>query len=186
MKARHIFLTLAAAIVLAAPTTVLAQTGPGPGDGSGSGGAWGGDQGRHGGGHGRFGDHEGGDGLRFFEHMLPRLAEELGLSDEQLSEIQTIVDTARPKIEDSAQKLREGRETYREAIEDPTYFNEEAFRAHAEAQHSIQTELGVVVGQAKADVFSVLTPEQREQLEEMRGSFGKRSFRHSGGRRSNS
>ena len=31
-----------------------------------------------------------------------------------------------------------------------------------------------------------LTPEQREQLEEIRGSFGKRGFRRGGGRRSGS
>jgi len=41
----------------------------------------------------------------------------------------------------------------------------------------------VVAGKAKADVFHVLTPEQREQLEEMRGDRGKRFMRRSGGRR---
>jgi Spy/CpxP family protein refolding chaperone len=111
MRARNIILTLAATIILAAPLTVFAQAGPG--DGSGSGGAWGGGHGPHGGNQGWFGDGEGGHGLRFFEHMLPRLAEELGLSDEQLSEIQTIVNEARPKIEEYAQQLREGREAYR-------------------------------------------------------------------------
>jgi len=186
MRARNIILTIAAAALLAAPTAVFAQNGPGPGDGSGSGGAWGGGHGPHGGNQGWFGDGEGGHGLRFFEHMLPRLAEELGLSDEQLSEIQTIVDEARPKIEEYAQQLREGREAYREEIEDPTYFNPEAFRAHAEIQHGIQTNLGLVAGQAKADALKVLTPEQLEQLEEMRGNFGKRTFRRGGGRRSSS
>jgi Spy/CpxP family protein refolding chaperone len=160
MKARHIFLTMAAVVILTVPVTVLAQTGPGPG---------------HGGGHGRFGDRDGADGLRFFEHRLPRVAEELGLSDEQLSEIQTIVDQARPKIESYAEQLRDGRETYRSAIEDPTYFDEESFRDHATAQHEIQTELGVVAGQAKADALKVLTPEQLAQLEEMRGNFGRKS-----------
>jgi Spy/CpxP family protein refolding chaperone len=118
--------------------------------------------------------------------MLPRLAEELGLSDEQLAEIQTIIDEARPKIEGYSEQLREGRETYRDAVEDPTYFNEEAFRAHAGAQHEIQTELGVVAGQAKANALKVLTPEQLAQLEEMRGNFGRKSFRRSSGRRSSS
>jgi Spy/CpxP family protein refolding chaperone len=179
MKARHIFLTMAAVVILTVPVTVLAQTGPGPGpgpgDGSKSGGAWVGGHGHHGGGHGRFGDRDGADGLRFFEHRLPRVAEELGLSDEQLSEIQTIVDQARPKIESYAEQLRDGRETYRSAIEDPTYFDEESFRDHATAQHEIQTELGVVAGQAKADALKVLTPEQLAQLEEMRGNFGRKS-----------
>lgn len=186
MRARNIILTIAAAALLAAPTSAFAQNGPGPGDGSGSGGGWGGGQGHHGGGHERFGNPEGADGLRFFERMLPRLAEELGLSDEQLTEIQAIVDEARPKIEEYAQAFRNGREVYRAANGDPTFFDEESFRAHAAAQHQIQTELGVVAGQAKADALKVLTPEQLAQLEEMRGKFGQKNFRRGGGRRSSS
>lgn len=186
MKARNIILTIAAIAVLAAPTTVLAQTGSGPGDGSGSGGTWGGGHGPHGGGQGRFGDDDAAHGLRFFERMLPRLAEELELSEEQLTEIQAIVDEARPKIEEYAQALRDGREVYRATNEDPTYFDEESFRAHASVQHQIQTELGVVAGQTKADALKVLTPEQLAQLEEMRGKFGQKNFRRRGGRRSTS
>ena len=134
MKARHIILTIAAIAILAGPATVLAQMGPGDGPG------------RHGG--GRPGDH-----LGFLERALPRMAEELGLSDQQLAEIEAIVDEARPKIEAYAEQLREGRETYREGIEDPTYFDEEKFRAHTNSQHEIQTELGVVAGQAKANAL---------------------------------
>jgi Spy/CpxP family protein refolding chaperone len=186
MRARNFILTIAAAAFLAAPTAVFAQNGPGPGDGTGSGGAWGGGQGRHGGDQGRIGNPEGVDGLRFFERMLPRLAEELGLSDEQLAQIQTIVDEARPKIEGFAQQLRDGREAYRAAHEDPTYFNADDFRAHATIQHEIQTELGVVTGQAKADAFEVLTPEQLAQLQELRGSFGSGKARRGGGRHSSS
>ena len=184
MRARNIILTIAAAVLLATPTAVFAQNGPGPGDGTGSGGIWGGGHGRHGGGQGWNGRDDAGHGLRFFEHMLPRLAEELGLSDKQLSEIQTIIDTARPQIEEYAQQLRDGRETYRAANEDPTYFNPEEFSAHALAQHEIQIKLGVVAGQAKADAFKVLTPDQLAQLEEMRGSFGNGKARRGGGRRS--
>jgi len=188
MKVRHIILPMAAVVILIAPVTVLAQTGPGPGPGygSGSGGAWGGGHGPHGGGPGRFGDHEGGDGLRFFEHMLPRLAEELGLSDQQLSEIQAIVDAARLKIDEKeyAEQLRAERDAYRAGNENPTVFNEGAFRQHAATQHRIQTELGVIVGQAKADAFEVLTEEQLEQLEEIRSNFGNKRSRRDGGRRS--
>jgi len=188
MRARNIILTIAAAAFLAAPTAVFAQNGPGPGDGTGSGGAWGGGQGHHGGGQGRIGNPEGVDGLRFFERMLPRLAEELGLSDEQISEIQTIVDTARQKVEEEGyvEQLQAEREAYRAANEDPTVFNEGAFRQHATAQHRIQTELGVVAGQAKADAFNVLTPEQFAQLQELRGSFGRGKARRGGGRHSSS
>jgi Spy/CpxP family protein refolding chaperone len=183
MKARNIILAIAAVIILAAPMTALAQAGPG--DGIGSGGAWGGGgHGRHGGGQGQFGGDNAGHGLRFFEHMLPRLAEELGLSDEQLTQIQAIVDEARPQIENFAQQLRDEREAYRAADDDPTYFDEAAFLVHAEKQHGIQTQLGVVAGHAKAAALDVLTEEQLAQLEEMRGSWGRKAFRRSGGRRS--
>jgi Spy/CpxP family protein refolding chaperone len=174
MKARHIILTIAAVAVLAAPTTVLAQGGPGGGFGQHRG-----DAGWHGGG-------EGGDHLGFFERMLPRMADELSLSDEQLEKIEAILDAARPEIEGYAEQLRNGREAYRAANDDPTVFDEGAFLVHAAAQHEIQTKLMVVVGNAKAEVFSVLNEEQRQQLEEMRGSFGRKASRRGGGRRSGS
>ncbi len=195
MRARHIILTFAAIAVLAAPATVLAQQGPGPGngtgtcDGSGPGGGtgsgpgWNGGQGPH---RGWRGAGEGPDGLDFFERMLPRMAEELGLTQEQLDEIQSIVDAARAKIEEERyfEQLWTEREAYRAANDDPRSFNESAFRAHAATQNQIQTELRVVLGQAKAEALNVLTAEQLEQLEELRGSFGRKSYRRGGGRRS--
>lgn len=167
MKARNTILTIAVVALLAVPTSALAQRGPGGGPG------W-------------HGEGMGGDHLRFFERRLPRMAEELGLSDEQLEKIEAIVDSARPEIESYAEQLRESREAYRATNDDPTVFNEGAFRAHAAAQHEIQTDLGVAVGKTKAEVFKVLTAEQIEQLEEMRENSGKRSYRRGGGRRSSS
>lgn len=186
MRARHIILTIAATILLAAPTAVLAQMGPGPGDGSGPGGGWGDGHGPHGGGHGFFGGDAGGSQLRFLERMLPRMAEELGLSDEQVEDIQAIADAARPQIEKYAEQLRAGRDAFREANSDPTVFDEGAFRAHAEAQHKIQTDLMVIVGKTKAEVFKILTPEQREQLQEIRSCVDKRWSRRGHRRRSTS
>jgi Spy/CpxP family protein refolding chaperone len=167
MKARSIILTIAVVALLAAPTSVLAQRGPGGGPG------W-------------HGVGMGGDHLGFFERRLPRMAEELGLSDEQLAKIEAIVDSARPEIETYVEQLREGQEAYRAANDDPTVFNEGAFRAHAAAQNEIQTNLRVVVGKTKAEVFKVLTPEQIEQIVDMRSNFGKRSHRGGGGRGSSS
>jgi Spy/CpxP family protein refolding chaperone len=163
MKARNIILTIAVAALLAAPASVSAQRGAGGGP------AW------HDGGMG--GDH-----LGFFERRLPRMAEELDLSEEQLNKIQAIVDTARPGIEIFAEQLRDERQAYRAANDDPTVFDEGAFRAHASKQNEIQTNLMVLVGQTKAQVFKVLTPEQIEQIVEMRNSFSKRSHRGVGGR----
>ena len=164
-------------MLIAVPGSAVAQSGPGYDPGGGS-------YGPHGGHHGGFTGGDGGGTLRFFEHMLPRLTERLELSEEQVAQIQTILDEARPDIEMYVELLRERREAYRAANSDPTVFDDVAFRLHAADQHADQVELMVVAGTAKADIFQVLTPEQREQLEKMRGDFGKRSLRRGGGRRS--
>ena len=177
MKTRNIILTILAAVLIGVPGSAVAQSGPGYGPGDGG-------YGPHGGFHG---DSAGGDGggiLRFFEHALPRLAERLELSDEQVAQIQAILEEARPDIEKYVELLKERREAYRAANDDPTVFDEVAFRAHAADQQADQVELMVLAGTATADIFQVLTPEQREQLEEMRSGSGKRSFRRGGGRRS--
>ncbi len=178
MRVRNIILTIAAAALVAVPLSLAAQgvPGGGPGDGPG-GGAWG--HGHHGGG----GNNGPGDGLAFFDRMLPRIAEKLGLTDEQLAEIQNIVDAARPEIENYAEQLAAGREAYREAHPNPTVFDEGAFRTHATEQSLIQIDLMALTQSTRAAALAVLTPEQLAQLEEMRGSFGKRSMRRPGGRR---
>lgn len=172
MKTRTIILTIAAAAI-ALPAALMAQGVPGIGPGAGVGFHHG-----HGGG---FDD----DGPGFLEHMLPHLADRLGLSDEQAARIETILDDARPTIEGYAEQLRVGRDAYREAHADPTVFDEAAFRAHAAEQSRIQIELMVSAQRTKALVLAELTPEQLAHLEEMRSEGGKRFMRRPGGRRSN-
>ena len=170
MKVRTLFLTLATLAVVAAPLMVTAQAGPGGGAGSGYGSR----------GHGPAGH---GNGLGFFDRALPRLAERLELSDQQMEAIQAIVDEARPQLENYAEQLRAGREAWREGNDDPTVFNEGAFRSHMDQQHRIKTELMVKVQQTKAQALAVLTPEQLEQFEEMHDQLGQRFKRGSGHRR---
>ena len=176
MKTRNIILTILAAVLVAVPGTVVAQSGSGYGPGGGGG------YGPHGGHHGGLAGEDGGGTLQFLEHMLPRLAERLELSDEQVAEIQAILDEEGPIIEGYVEDLRSGRETWRET-HDPAVFNEGAVRAFAESQGVIHADLMVAADRAKAGIFQVLSLEQREQLEEMRGDRGKRFMRRSGGRR---
>jgi len=164
-------------VLIAVPGSALAQSGPGYGP-------RGGGYGPHGGHLGGSADGDGGGILRFFEHALPRLAERLELSDEQVAQIQAILDEARPDIETYVGLLRERREAYHAANNDPTVFDDVAFRLHAADQHADQVELMVVAGTAKAEIFQVLTPEQLEHFEEMQADSGRRSFRRGGGRRS--
>ena len=175
MKARNLLLTMVAAALVLAPTAAIAQSAPG---------------GRHDGGTARYG-HGGGNfsapgaghGLGFFERMLPRIADRIGLSVEQMVQIEALIDESRPTIEGYVEQLEAGRESYRAENSDPTIFDEGSFRAHAQAQHEIQIELKVAVEKTKTEIHQLLTAEQREQLEEMRSERGERQKRHSGGRR---
>jgi Spy/CpxP family protein refolding chaperone len=173
MNARNIILTLAAAALMVAPA--FAQGGPG-GGGWGQGGQGGGSWGQRG--------PAGGHGLGFFERMLPRVAEEIGLTDEQLAEIQTIIDEARPAIEELTDQLRTLRMERREN-HDPAVFNEFETRSFAQQKADVEVEVMVVVDKTRAEVLQVLTEEQRQQLEEMRGNFGQGRFQRGSGRRGN-
>jgi len=177
MRARHIILTIAAAVVLAAPTAVLAQTGPGPGDGSGSGGGWGGGFGSHGGDIGGFGG-QGGGMLR----MIPRILRHLDLEPGQQELIEGILETTRTTIEPLVKQSKEQRNAFHEiyGIGD---FDDIAYREFFEALAAIDVEIKLASADAVSQVWKLLTPEQQQQIEDMRGSFGKGMARRGSGRR---
>jgi Spy/CpxP family protein refolding chaperone len=172
MKARNIFLTIAAAALLAAPTAGLAQSGPGPGQGSGSGGGWGGGAGWHGGG-------QGGGMLR----MLPRMLRHLDLESGQEEQIENILESARDEIETLATQSREAREAFHEdhGIGD---YQESAYREFFESLAAIDVEIRLVGADAVSQAWKILTVEQQEELLDLLESFGRGMKRRGGGRRS--
>jgi Spy/CpxP family protein refolding chaperone len=162
MKRIAILIPVIAAVLLA-PAAAIAQ-GPPPGP--------------HGRGHGFIE----GEGPFFLEHMLPFLEDHLELSDEQIAQIETILDSELPSIKETADELAAAREAYA-ANSDPAEFNEEAFRAFLESQVPTTIDLRVAVARTRAAVFQVLTSEQQEQLQNMRSQAGKRPSKRGTGRR---
>ena len=148
MRANTILITTLALAAIAVPGAALAQGFGGP--------------------HGMGGpDEVGGPGLPFLEHMLPRLAEELDLTDAQQSQIQAILDEETPAIESMREQLRNAHQAFRES-HPPGEFDEAAVRAFAESQSPTHVELMVAGARTMSRVHNVLTPEQREQLQQMR------------------
>lgn len=154
MKANTILITTLAMAAIAMPGSALAQGFGGP---PGFGGP----------------DEFGGPGLPFLEHMLPRLAEELNLTDAQRSQIQAILDEETPAIEAMRERLRDAHQAFRES-HPPGEFDEAAVRAFAESQSQTHVELMVAGARTMSRVHNVLTPEQREQLQQMRGRHHRR------------
>jgi protein CpxP len=159
MRANTILITTLAMAAMAMPGVALAQGFGGP---PGFGGP----------------DEDRGPGLPFLEHMLPRLAEELDLTDAQQGQIQAILDEETPAIESMREQLRNAHQAFRES-HPPGEFDEAAVRAFAESQSPTHVELMVAEARTKSRVHNVLTPEQRAQLQQMRDRRGPRG-RHGG------
>lgn len=155
MTRRNLILGITLAALAVGGSAVLA----GPG-GPGGPGMRGPDGSRHGG----FGAGRGGDGPL---GPLGRALHRLDLTDEQRAQIRTVVEAARPQLQQLRGQLRDGRQAFREA-NPPTTFDEAAIRAHVAAQSAVMADLAVLGAKVRADVLALLTPEQLEELERMR------------------
>ena len=181
MRARQIILTIAALAILASPAAVLAQSGPGPGPGDGNppGSGWGGGHGPHGG-QGGYGN-QGAGMLRIIQRILRHLDLEPG----QQEAIEGILESAREEIQPWMEQSRSLREAFHEThgIGD---FDEGIYRNHFQALAAIDVEIKLIAAEAVSQVWEQLNEEQKQQLEDMRGSFGGKSYRRGSGRRSTS
>lgn len=112
------------------------------------------------------GGHGGPDVMGLAMHLL-HLGETLGLSDQQKTDIEAILDTARPEFEALQEQMESAREEWRDNL-DPAVFDETAARNFAESQAAVHVNLMVLGMKTRAQVFNVLTPEQQEQLRQYR------------------
>ena len=176
MQARRLMITAATIAVLAAPGALFAQGHGGFGGGGGFG--WEG-----GFGDGGFGGHHGsgGFGLQRLERMLPRIADKLGLTEDQQTKIQATIDETLSATEGLRQELDETVDEYRAAHE-PRQFDEDEFRSFLQKMAPVKIDLAVADAGAMHYIFSeILTDEQREMLEGFKGMMGGRGPRRSGG-----
>jgi protein CpxP len=105
-------------------------------------------------------------------HMM-KLADELDLSKEQRTQIDRILDDARPRAREYVYALGDGRDALR-TLSAETEFDESRVRALAEQHAKAMVELIVMGARVSARINTVLTPEQRETLLQMRASHGGR------------
>jgi len=88
----------------------------------------------------------------------------LDLTDAQKSQIKTIDEAERAKVEPLVQQIRAAHEAI-EAATAHGQFNEQQVRALAAAEAQVQVELTVAHVRRQAAVYQVLTPEQRAKLD---------------------
>lgn len=175
MSKRPLIAIALAAGLLGATAAIIAQPiGPGPGQGPGQGPGPGTGMGLESP-AGPFGGRMGSAMFRF-ARMFDRIGDELGLSDVQRDEIRAILDAGRAELEPLAGALHDNHLAIAESSQPETY-DPLAVSELAAAQGDLVAELIVLKSRIKVDVLNVLTPQQRDQLEELRqrplpGRFG--------------
>ncbi len=123
-----------------------------------------------------------GFGGRGFE----RIAEKLNLSDEQKTQVKTILEDSKTRVKPLMETMRESRQQAENLGTDGT-FNEEQVNQIANAQAETSRQLFIEKEKTKAQIFAVLTPEQRAEAAKMKEQFkdgfkGKGKNRRGGGK----
>lgn len=96
----------------------------------------------------------------------PEIATELGLSEEQISTIESIFDTKKVKMTEIKDKLLEKRRKLQEKIADPNAKKKEIDKQVEEVDKLI-LKLDKIKREMILEIREVLTPEQRSKLQEI-------------------
>jgi periplasmic protein CpxP/Spy len=125
----------------------------------------------YGGRHAHMMHHDGGD-----ERHLDRMTERLGLSDAQRAAVRDIFSQSQPQLREVHDKLRANREALR-ALTAADALDENRLRTLAQEQGQLHAEMIVQRSRVHSEIHKVLTPEQRERMQERRGKFSEKKGR---------
>lgn len=112
----------------------------------------------------------------FREKMFDRIAKDLSLSDEQKTQSRAILEESKSRIEPLMRKIGENRQQAKELGTDGVY-DEQKVQEIAGAQADLMKQVFIEKEKDKAQLFALLTAEQREQakqkLNDFEGRFNK-------------
>ena len=112
-------------------------------------------------------DGFGGGGRGFGERGFMRMAEKLNLSDEQKTQLKTILDDSKTRVQPLMESLKSNHEQAENLGTDGT-FNEEQVNQIAAAQAETTKQLFIEKEKTKSQIFAILTPEQRVEAAKMK------------------
>ncbi len=114
-----------------------------------------------------------------------RMFEKLNLSDEQKTQVKTILEDSKTRIKPLMESIRENHKQI-ENLGTDGVFNEPQVQQFATAQAETTKQLVIEKERTKAQIFAILTPEQRTQAaqmkEQMKDRFKDRFKKRFGGK----
>jgi len=99
---------------------------------------------------------------------LERMADRLGLTQQQRDSVRGIVDRYRPQTRQLSDRMRDNRQQLRTAMREAQPDAAQVQKL-AQAQGDLVAERIVLHSKMRAEIDQVLTPEQRQQLQNRRG-----------------
>jgi protein CpxP len=114
---------------------------------------------------------------KFIEHALQRATMMLDLTAEQQTKIKAILEAEKPVVQPLVQQLAANRQELQQ-VTDNGQFNEAQVQAIATKQGQTLSQLIIEKERVQAQIYAVLTPEQRAKAERMRKHFIERVQDH--------
>lgn len=123
------------------------------------------------GGPGRFGAPGGPGGPMAF--LGPMIASRLNLTDAQEEQVKNILNSHRDQLKALGDRAMEAQQALHAAVTADA-LDEGLIRARAADRATVEADLAVAHAQIHAEVFRILTPEQRAQAKEMQSNMQQR------------
>lgn len=105
--------------------------------------------------------------------LFEKIAKELGLNDEQKTQAKTILESRKEVVKPLIELMKQNHENSKNLGTDGT-FDEVQVIQIANEQAETMKKLFVEKERTKAELFAILTPEQREKAKEMQAKFGEK------------
>jgi protein CpxP len=113
--------------------------------------------------------------------MLPMLARELNITDAQKAQIKTIADSHRDEWKALGDRARTAHEALQQAVTADTV-DEGLIRQRSAEVAAVDADMAVARARAHAEVFQLLTPEQKTQAKTLQSTFAERMKQRGRGR----
>jgi len=105
--------------------------------------------------------------------MLPMLARELNITDAQKAQIKTIADSHRAEWKALGDRARTAHEALQQAVTADTV-DEGLIRQRSAEVAAVEADMNVARARTHAEVFQLLTPEQKTQAKTLQSTAGER------------
>lgn len=113
--------------------------------------------------------------------MLPMLARELNITDAQKAQIKTIADSHRDEWKALGDRARTAHEALQQAVTADTV-DEGLIRQRSAEVGAVEADMAVARARTHAEVFQLLTPEQKTQAKTLQSTFAERMKQRGRGR----